>query len=373
MSAPQAVSKIGSGLPELFREFADAAREQLEAAWHLHVARVQEQLVSGWQQEIEHVVQERFLDLTARVAEEFEASLTKRVAAEVSLAVPEACEAACRQMSERLNQAARRLLAAQSAEEWNAAVLEATEGMCGRAALFTVTAGRLTAVGSRGLAAPLPGIELALEEAPAFAQVVETQDHVLTMRVASEIPAPLAEALGGTDQARATLFPIAGRQRVAAILYTDDEGTVSDEAALELLAAVAAAGLENVVARATGRAGALVAIGAPPGMAPPESAVPDWSRMAREEQELHLRAQRFARVQVAEMRLYKSQAVRTGRQSRDLYGALKEEIDSAREGYRRQFLAGQSSMIDYFHQELVRALANDEAALLGPDYPGPLV
>ena len=228
-------------------------------------------------------------------------------------------------------------------------------------------------MGSRGLAAPLPGIELALEEAPAFAQVVETQDHVVTMRVASEIPAPLAEALGGTDRARATLFPIAGRQRVAAILYTDDEGTVSDEAALELLAAVAAAGLENVVARATGRAGALVAIGAPPGMAPPESAVPDWSRMAREEQELHLRAQRFARVQVAEMRLYKSQAVRTGRQSRDLYGALKEEIDSAREGYRRQFLAGQSSMIDYFHQELVRALANDEAALLGPDYPGPLV
>jgi len=29
-------------------------------------------------------------------------------------------------------------------------------------------------------------------------------------------------------------------------------------------------------------------------------------------------------------------------------------------------------MIDYFHVELVRTLANDDASMLGPDYPGPL-
>jgi hypothetical protein len=73
------------------------------------------------------------------------------------------------------------------------------------------------------------------------------------------------------------------------------------------------------------------------------------------------------------MRLYKSQAVRSGRLNRNLYATLKDDIDAGREAFRRQFLAGSSSMVDYFHQELVRALANDDAALLGPDYPGTLV
>jgi hypothetical protein len=51
---------------------------------------------------------------------------------------------------------------------------------------------------------------------------------------------------------------------------------------------------------------------------------------------------------------------------------LKSELDKAREAYRQQFLAGHSSMTDYLHVEAVRTLANDDATLLGPDYPGPL-
>ena len=31
------------------------------------------------------------------------------------------------------------------------------------------------------------------------------------------------------------------------------------------------------------------------------------------------------------------------------------------------------TMVDYLHLELVRSLANDDAILLGPNYPGPLV
>jgi hypothetical protein len=29
-------------------------------------------------------------------------------------------------------------------------------------------------------------------------------------------------------------------------------------------------------------------------------------------------------------------------------------------------------MVDYFHIEAVRTLANDDESLLGPEYPGPL-
>ena len=51
------------------------------------------------------------------------------------------------------------------------------------------------------------------------------------------------------------------------------------------------------------------------------SGIGAWFELSREDQELHLKAQRFARVQVAEMRLYKSDAVKEGRASRELYEA----------------------------------------------------
>lgn len=87
---------------------------------------------------------------------------------------------------------------------------------------------------------------------------------------------------------------------------------------------------------------------------------------------LHLRAQRFARVKVAEMRLYQDRAVARGRTVRNLYAELRNEIDSARQQFQREFFSVCPSMVDYLHPELVRTLANDDLALLGEDYPGPL-
>jgi hypothetical protein len=98
-----------------------------------------------------------------------------------------------------------------------------------------------------------------------------------------------------------------------------------------------------------------------------------WTSLTREQQDLHQRAQRFARVQVAEIRLYKSENVKKGRASRSLYTSLQTEIDAAREAYRNDYLSASDTMVDYLHPELVRTLANDDAELLGPDYPGPLV
>jgi hypothetical protein len=101
--------------------------------------------------------------------------------------------------------------------------------------------------------------------------------------------------------------------------------------------------------------------------------LPPWSSLSKEDQEFHLKAQRFARVCVAELRLYESEAVKQGRAARDLYGRLKEKIDAGRQAYRRQFMDVCPSMVDYLHLELVRTLANDDETLLGTDYPGPLV
>jgi hypothetical protein len=90
-------------------------------------------------------------------------------------------------------------------------------------------------------------------------------------------------------------------------------------------------------------------------------------------EEKHLRARRFARVRVAEIQLYHAAAMNAGRDSGDVYAALRSQMDAARDAYREKFLTPVNGTADYLHAEFVRTLANDDAALLGPEYPGPLV
>jgi len=84
-------------------------------------------------------------------------------------------------------------------------------------------------------------------------------------------------------------------------------------------------------------------------------------------------AQRFAKVKIAEIQLYQAAAVKAGRAARDLYGSLQPHIDAARKAFGERFPGNGGRTADYLHQELVRTLANDDATLLGPNYPGPLV
>ena len=81
-----------------------------------------------------------------------------------------------------------------------------------------------------------------------------------------------------------------------------------------------------------------------------------------------LKARHFARIRVAEMLLYRHDAVRSGRESRDIYSALRKEIDSARDVYASQF----GALEDYLHAELVQTLARGDAGALRDGYPGPL-
>ncbi|HLH38634.1 MAG TPA: hypothetical protein VKX39_05755 [Bryobacteraceae bacterium] len=83
-------------------------------------------------------------------------------------------------------------------------------------------------------------------------------------------------------------------------------------------------------------------------------------------------ARRFAKVKIAEMRLYQAPAVESGRAARDLYGSLQPHIDAARKAFAERFLQNGNRSADYLHSELVRVLAKNDATLLGPDYPGPM-
>ena len=385
-----AVPDAGERLRQLLDESRESAREQLNAAWQILIDRVFE---------------ERFAELSARL----ETQLRSDLEARIESAVTEARTRARRDISGRLSQAARRLRSFDNESQWSRAVVDATEGFCRRAAVFVVNGPALRLQAARGVSSEISaqaagrGIERAtdsadfpapresvaresqiridntpLDSAPAFAGAVHSRDTIVALRSRGELSEPIANLLGEASDKRFYLLPIQARERIAAILYADSDTEPDasvDLGALELLATFASAVLEGQTpapdrSRLVSISAATAAEAATE--ASPAASKLTWSSLNKEEQELHLRAQRFARVQAASMRLYRSGAVKQGRRNRDLYGALREDIDRARNDFRREFLSASPTMVDYVHVELLRTMANDDAELLGPEYPGPM-
>ncbi|MBI5083014.1 MAG: hypothetical protein HZB13_00220 [Acidobacteria bacterium] len=364
----------------------ELAREQMNAAWQLHIEQLQEQLERGWREHVSRAVDDRFEALRERFEEELERRSAERAAEESA----RSRALALRAVSELLNQTARRLDQSPDGATWASALLDGTGAFASRAILFSVSGGELQyedhrSEGGEDLS-PLINTPIPLAHAPAFAGVLDSLDAVICMATPGEISPTLAELLGDSSERRATLLPIVvgqceGKRRVTAVLYAEGDGEPLDVNVLEVITTLAGATLDSrqaarravTAAPAGGLMGiapaAALQVVPPPDLPPSSSDEP--ARMSREEQELHARAQRFARVRVAEMRLYQAQAVRRGRQESRLYDALRGEMERGRAQYKHEFMIV-PSMVDYFHTELVRTLANDDPSLLGPDYPGPL-
>jgi hypothetical protein len=109
-----------------------------------------------------------------------------------------------------------------------------------------------------------------------------------------------------------------------------------------------------------------------PGTRPQLVTADDTQRFAEEER-LHSDAKRFARLLVSEIKLYNEQRVLEGRENRDIYVRLKRDIDRSREMYQKRVSPTVSRKVDYFHDELIRILGDNDPSHLGSDYPGPLV
>ncbi|HXW15388.1 MAG TPA: hypothetical protein VEN79_12845 [Terriglobia bacterium] len=108
---------------------------------------------------------------------------------------------------------------------------------------------------------------------------------------------------------------------------------------------------------------------APP--APPIPAGFDVAQLSESEQKVHKDAKRFAKLLVSEIELYNKAKVAEGRKNRDLYKRLKTDIDRSRQTFEKRFGKALSNQVDYFHDELVKTLAVNDAEVLGPEYPGP--
>jgi hypothetical protein len=228
--------------------------------------------------------------------------------------------------------------------------------------------------------------------------------------------------LGTSSPMRQLAVPLRVRGKAAAVLYADSSDRGEDATnveAIELL--VSAAGLVVEVVSLRARIGqaapaaskeapakrsappsepAYTSAGAPSGelsshtrmsstppsteespatapeVEPPPPVVETTSRrdaVLDEEERQHSEARRFARLLVSEIKLYNEQRVADGRRNNDLYDRLRDDISRSREMYNKRVTPAVAAKIDYFHDELVKILAEGDIEKLGADYAGPAV
>jgi len=94
----------------------------------------------------------------------------------------------------------------------------------------------------------------------------------------------------------------------------------------------------------------------------------DVNRLSPEEQELHRRANRVAKVSMQDIKMLRPEQVRLGRENKDLCIRLRDDIDKAHREYDRRFKPIMDHPVDYFYRWLVEILAEGDAHALG-EYP----
>ncbi|MBS1839262.1 MAG: hypothetical protein JSS69_09640 [Acidobacteria bacterium] len=101
----------------------------------------------------------------------------------------------------------------------------------------------------------------------------------------------------------------------------------------------------------------------------PETATDfDVNHLSAEEQELHRRANRVAKVSMQDIKMLRPEQVRLGRENKDICIRLKDDIEKAHREYDRRFKPIMDHPVDYFYKWLVEILAEGDASALG-EYP----
>jgi hypothetical protein len=92
------------------------------------------------------------------------------------------------------------------------------------------------------------------------------------------------------------------------------------------------------------------------------------SSMSPEDQEVHRKAHRFARLLVDEIKLYNQVKVTEGRKNHDLYDRLRDTIDKSRATYQKRYGKTVAASGNYFEDEVKRSLAEDDPSIMGPNF-----
>jgi hypothetical protein len=102
--------------------------------------------------------------------------------------------------------------------------------------------------------------------------------------------------------------------------------------------------------------------------AAPAPATDAFANLSPGDADVHRKAHRFARLLVDEIKLYNQVKVSEGRKNKDLYDRLKEDIEKSRASYQKRYGNTAAGGADYFSQELVRSLAEDDTSIMGANF-----
>jgi hypothetical protein len=254
---------------------------------------------------------------------------------------------------ERLASSVRAIASARSLSDTLSALLSSAASVAPRVALFIVNGRELQGWRAAGFG----------DNSPASLRVSVGDNELLAtatrtgVAVSTETAAPPTFAGLTKDRAALAVPIVVGGQSVA-VLYADEGGQGSEAStswpeAIQILGVHASACLAFITAVRTTQAIRATATGS----------VRD--RVATPTTEEDTSARRYARLLVAEIKLYNETAVRVGREKRDLLTRLRPEIERARRLYDERVSPAVAARGAYFQDELVHTLADGDAALLG--------
>jgi hypothetical protein len=300
-------------------------------------------------------------------------------------------------------------------------LLDSTVRYSGRAALFVVKAGAATGWEGRGFANNDGVKNFALDVAKGVAGRA-LQSRMTYTGTTDDMDSEFIAQLGAPSQDRNIVLPLLLKDKVAALIYADagSSGNPTDDAALEVLVTSTSAWLEVISLRKQAQkdGGAEASVDraettpAPPvqsvsafsdpfaghspmhapkaapiaepvahpepeaepepvsaaAAAAPAVAKDAFAHLSPEDADTHRKAQRFARLLVDEIKLYNQVKVTEGRNHKDLYDRLKEDIEKSRSTYSKRYGSTAAASADYFSSELVRSLAEDDISIMGANF-----
>jgi hypothetical protein len=173
---------------------------------------------------------------------------------------------------------------------------------------------------------------------------------------------PIAEVLrskapAARDEMAASPLMLAG-DVVAVLVTASHQPPAPSPDALDVLALHASRSLEAIIAFKTARALTRQSDDTAAASTPATSGTDGVSA------EEHASARRYAKLLVSEIKLYHEADVVSGRRDRDLATRLGGEIAHARVMYEQRVPPHVRQHADYFHDELLRTLADGDASLL---------
>jgi hypothetical protein len=268
---------------------------------------------------------------------------------------------------DRLSDAIRRMDLARTLTDVLDGLIDAAAADAPRSAIFLLRGSKMVTWRISGFGAEVDPrrIEVPITDQGLLGRALRSAGPVTSGDLAGDSTAtpfgPLA-----ADRVALTM-PVRVGGEVVAVLYADDAGGETR--------AVPSAWPEvvEVLARHAARCLEVLTVTRVAQPAQPMPDAPQTPRYAPQQVRVHApvsaddedAARRYAKLLVSEIKLYHESAVAQGRRDRNLLERLKSEIDRARRLYDERVPAAIRTKTDYFGQELVRTLANGDAALLG--------